>query len=196
MSEFISSTTYFDKPGKANTARTLQLAVERAAQLNINTILVATTFGESGKLTAQAFQGKKVIAVSHAFGFKGPNTQELTPENRAAIEAAGGIVLTCQHAFGGVNRAIRKQLDTAAPDDIIANTLRIFGEGMKVVAEIALMAADAGMVNVGKPTLCIAGTGHGADLAAVVLPVNTYAFFDLKILEVICRPALGHPAFG
>jgi hypothetical protein len=59
MSEFISSTTYFDKPGKANTARTLQLAVERAAQLNINTILVATTFGESGKLTAQAFQGKK-----------------------------------------------------------------------------------------------------------------------------------------
>jgi len=196
MSEFTSQTVYFEKPGKANTTRTLQLAAERAAQLNINTILVATTFGESGKLTAEAFQGKNVIAISHAFGFRGPNTQELTPENRAAIEAAGGAILTCQHAFGGVNRAIRKQLDTAATDDIIANTLRIFGEGMKVIAEIALMAADAGLVKVAEPVLCIAGTGHGADMAAVVLPVNTYAFFDLKILEVICRPALGHPAFG
>ena len=196
MPEFAAQTVYFDKPGKANTARTLQLAAERADQLSINTILVATTFGESGKLAAQAFQGKNLIAVSHAFGFKGPNTQELTPENRAAIEAAGGTILTCQHAFGGVNRAIRKQLDTAAPDDIIANTLRIFGEGMKVVAEIAMMAADAGLVQVGNPVLCIAGTGHGADLAAIVLPVNTFAFFDLKILEVICRPALGHPEFN
>jgi uncharacterized protein len=195
MSEFTSQTVYFDKPGKANTARTLQLAAERAAQLNINTILVATTFGESGRLAAQTFQGKNMVAVSHAYGFKGPNTQELTQENRSAIEAAGGTILTCQHAFGGVNRAVRKQLDTAATDDIIANTLRIFGEGMKVVAEIALMAADAGLVAVEEPALCIAGTGHGADIAAVVLPVNTYAFFDLRILEVICRPALGHPAF-
>lgn len=196
MPEFAAQTVYFDKPGKANTARTLQLAAERADQLSINTILVATTFGESGKLAAQVFKGKNVIVVSHAFGFKGPNTQELSPDNRAAIEASGGTILTCQHAFGGVNRAIRKQLDTAAPDDIIANTLRIFGEGMKVVAEIAMMAADAGLVQVGEPALCIAGTGHGADLAAVVLPANTYAFFDLKILEVICRPALGHPEFN
>lgn len=196
MPEFTSQTVYFDKPGKSNTARTMQLAAERASQLNINTILVATTFGESGLLAAQTFQNKKVIVVSHAYGFKGPNTQELTLENRAGIEAAGASILTCQHAFGGVNRSIRKQLDTAAPDDIIANTLRIFGEGMKVVAEIAMMAADAGLARVGEPTLCIAGTGHGADLAAVVLPANTFAFFDLKILEVICRPALGHPAFG
>ena len=196
MPEFTVPTIYFDKPGKENTSRTLQLAVERANQLNLNTILVATTFGESGKLAAQAFKGKNVIVVSHAYGFKGPNTQELTPENREAIKASGGTILTCQHAFGGVNRAIRKQLDTAAPDDIIANTLRIFGEGMKVVAEIAMMAADAGLVLVGEPVLCIAGTGHGADLAAIILPANTYAFFDLKILEVICRPALGHPAFN
>ncbi|MDX9864405.1 MAG: pyruvate kinase alpha/beta domain-containing protein [Anaerolineaceae bacterium] len=195
MPEFTAQTVYFHQPGKANTARTLQLAVERANQLNINTILVATTSGESGKQTAQAFQGKNVITVSHACGYKGPNTQELTRENRAAIEAAGAAILTCQHAFGGVNRALRKQLDTTGPDEIIANTLRIFGEGMKVVAEIAIMAADAGLVQVGEPVLCIAGTGRGADMAAIVLPVNTYAFFDLKILEVICRPALGHPAF-
>ena len=195
MSEFIAPTVYFDKPGKENTSRTLELAAQRADQLNINAILVATTFGESGALAARTFQGKKVIIVSHACGFKGENTQELTPENRAAIEAAGGTILTCQHAFGGVNRAVRKQLGTAVTDDIIANTLRIYGEGMKVAAEIAMMAADAGLVNVGEPVISIAGTGHGADLAAIVLPVNTYAFFDIRIVEIICRPTPKHPSF-
>ena len=195
MTEFASSTIHFEKPGKANTNRTLELAAARADQLNINTILVATTVGDTGRLAAQAFKGKSVIVVSHAWGFKGANTQELTPENKSAIQAAGGTVLTCQHAFGGVNRAVRKQLGTTATDEIIANTLRLFGEGMKVIAEISLMAADAGLAPVGEPAIVIAGTGRGADMAAVVLPANSYAFFDLKILEVICRPAPGHPAF-
>lgn len=195
MPELTSSTVYFDKPGKENTTRTLELAAERAEQLDIDTILVATTFGESGKLAAQAMPGRNVIAVTHAYGFKGPNTHELTPENQVAIATAGGSILTCQHAFGGVNRAVRKQLKGIETDEIIANTLRIFGQGMKVVVEIAMMAADAGLVQVGEPVIAIAGTGHGADMAAVVVPANTYAFFDIKVPEIICRPTLSHPAF-
>jgi hypothetical protein len=137
-----------------------------------------------------------VIAVTHSTGFGEPNVQELTSENRTTIEAAGGRVLTCQHALGGVNRAVRKKLDTYQLDEIIAFTLRLFGQGIKVVAEISLMAADAGLVRTDVPVLAIAGSGGGADTAAVMLPTNAQTFFDLRILEIICRPSPEHPAFG
>ena len=115
----------------------------------------------------------------------------LKDENQAAIEAAGGRVLTCQHAFGGVGRAIRKKLGTYEVEEIIAYTLRLFGEGMKVAVEIALMAADAGLVRTDEPAIAIAGTGKGADTAVVLKPANAQAFFDLQVLEILCKPRLG-----
>ena len=126
--------------------------------------------------------------MTHSTGFAGPNIQELTEENRAAIESAGAQILTCQHALAGVSRAVRKKWGTYAIDEIIAQTLRIFGEGIKVCVEIALMAADAGLVPVGEPCIAIAGTGRGADTAVVLKPVNTNDFFDMKVREILCKP--------
>jgi hypothetical protein len=191
--------TYFEKQGKENTERTLELAKKRAEELGIRTILVASTRGETGVRACEVFRGYEVVVVTHSTGFKEPNHQELTDENRAAIEAAGGKILTSQHAFGGVGRAVRKKLGTYELEEIIAYTLRIFGEGMKVVVEIALMAADAGLVrtdeaassHVRSGVIAIAGTGRGADTAVVLKPANAQAFFDLKVLEVLCKPRLG-----
>jgi hypothetical protein len=162
----------------------------------LRTILVASTSGETGARAAQIFEGCQVIVVTHSTGFREPDLQELTDENRKAIEAAGAHILTCQHALGGVNRAVRKKLGTYELDEIIAFTLRIFGQGIKVVAEMALMAADAGLVRTDTPVMAIAGSGRGADTAAVVIPTNAQTFFDLKIPEIVCRPAPQHPAFG
>lgn len=189
MKDVNVNTVYFAKAGRANTERTLALAKARADELGIKTVLVATTRGETGLRAARLFQGYDVVIVTHSTGFGGePNVQELTPENRAAIEAAGARILTCQHAFGGVGRAVRKKLGTYELEEIIAFTLRIFGEGMKVVAEIALMSADAGLVRVGQPCIAIAGTGRGADTAVVLSPANAQAFFDLRLMEVLAKP--------
>jgi hypothetical protein len=128
------------------------------------------------------------VVVTHSTGFKEPNSQELTEENRNAIEASGGRILTCQHAFGGVGRAVRKKLQTYELEEIIAFTLRIFGEGMKVVCEITVMAADAGLIRVNEPAIAIAGTGRGADTVVVVNPANAQTFFDMRIMEVLCKP--------
>ena len=182
---------YFEKPGKENTQRTFDLAKRRAEELGIKTILVASTRGETGVKACETFRGYDVVVVTHSTGFKQPNYQELTDENRAAIEAAGGRVLTCQHAFGGVGRAVRKKLGTYELEEFIAYTLRLFGEGMKVVVEIALMAADAGLVRTDEHVIAIAGTGKGADTAVVLKPANAQAFFDLKVLEILCKPRLG-----
>lgn len=191
MSETVVQSVYFTDPGKRNTARTLEIAKRRADELGIRTVLVATTRGETGVQAAQLLQGYDVVVVTHSTGFPEPNVQELTDENRAAIEAAGARVLTCQHAFGGVNRAVRRKLGTYELDELIAFTLRIFGQGVKVCAEMALMAADAGLVRMGEPCIAIAGTGRGADTALVLVPVNAQAFFDLRVMEVLAKPRLG-----
>jgi hypothetical protein len=184
--------TYFEKPGKENTQRTFDLAKRRAEELGIETILVASTRGETGVKACEAFRGYDVLVVTHSTGFKEPNYQQLTDENRAAIEAAGGKILTCQHAFGGVGRAVRKKLGTYELEEIIAHTLRLFGEGMKVAVEITLMAADAGLVRTDEPVIAIAGTSKGADTALVLKPANAQAFFDLQVLEILCKPRLSN----
>jgi hypothetical protein len=195
MTELEVKTVFFQKPGKANTERTLELAIARASELGIKKVLVATTTGETGARTVELFQGYDVVAITHVTGFRGPNMQELTSEHRKTIETFGGRVLTSQHALGGLNRAVRKKFDTYQLDEIIAHTFRLFGEGIKVVAEIALMAADAGWARTDEPAMCIAGTGRGADTAAIVYPANAHSFFDLRIPEIICRPAAYHPGF-
>jgi hypothetical protein len=75
--------------------------------------------------------------------------------------------------------------------DIISDTLRIFGQGVKVSCEIVMMAADAGLVRTDEDVICIGGTGKGADTACVIKPINTHNFFDLRVKEVICKPWIG-----
>jgi hypothetical protein len=59
---------------------------------------------------------------------------------------------------------------------------------MKVVIEITVMAADAGLVRTDEDIIAIGGSGRGADTAVVLKPVNSNDFFDLKIKEILCKP--------
>ena len=193
VSEIVAPSVYFTQTGPENTLRTLELARARAESLGIRKVLVATTTGATGVQAAGLLRGLEVIVVSHSTGFREPDTQELVAENRTAIEAAGCSLLTCQHAFGGVGRAVRKKLGTYELEEIMAYTLRTFSEGIKVVAEMSLMAADAGLVRSDEAVIAVAGTGNGADTAVVLRPANAQTFFDLRFLEIICMPAPGHP---
>ena len=181
-------TTYFDKPGQENTRETLRIAKQRADELGINTVLIASTKGDTAARAADVCIGKRLIAVSHAFGFSQANVLTFTEENRKIVESKGGTVLTTTHTFAGLSRAMRTQFNTYVIGDIVANTLRVFGEGMKVVCEIAMMAADSGLVRTDEDVVSIAGTGRGADTAVVLTPVNSQNFFAMKVKEVICKP--------
>ena len=196
MASIKKTITYFEKPGKANTEETLKLAYEKAQELGISKVVIASTRGETAKLAVETMPDLDLVFVTHSEGFREPDQQEFDPEIRKEVEGKGARVLTAQHAFGGVNRAIRQSLGGIEPDEIIANTLRRFGQGMKVVFEIALMAADAGLVKCSQPAVVVAGTGRGADLGVVMYPANAQRFFDLKMVEVFCMPAPGHPGFS
>ncbi len=188
MSDTTIQAVYFSSAGGQNTERTLAIAKARAEEAGIRNILVATTSGETGRRAAEIFAGYNVVVVTHSTGLKAPDVQELTAENRAAIERAGAKVLTAQHGFGGVGRAVRIKLGTYELEEIIAYTLRLFGQGAKVACEIAIMAADAGLVRTDEDAIAIGGSGRGADTALVLRPVNAMRFFDLKVREVLCKP--------
>lgn len=178
----------FDRPGSENTDETLGIAKKRAEELGIKTIAVASTSGETGVKAVQAFPDYKVVVITHTTGLQSPDVQELTAQNRSKILEKGGVILTATHAFGGVGRAVRRKFNTYQVDEIIAQTLRIFGQGTKVACEIALMAADAGLVRTDQEIISIGGTGKGADTALVVKPAHTHDFFELSVKEVLCKP--------
>lgn len=182
---------YFKKPGPENTKRTLEIASKRAEELGVSNIVVATTRGETGLMAAELFPKKNLVMVTHSTGFVKPDYQELKPEFREKIEKSGFKLLTCQHAFGGVGRAVRKKLATYELEEIIAYTLRVFGEGTKVAVEIALMAADAGLIRTSELCISVGGTGRGADTAILLKPANAQTFFDLRVMEFLAKPRLG-----
>jgi hypothetical protein len=190
MAEISVNTVYFEEPGKINTERTLHIALERARDLGIEQIVIASTGGNTALTAMEVFKDYNPVIVTHSTGFNNPNEQEMPDETKKHLEDMGAVVLTCLHSFGGLGRAVRRKFKTYELDDIVANTLRILGEGMKVGCEITLMAADAGLINTEKDTISISGTGRGADTALVLKPANTQSFFELKIKEILCKPRL------
>lgn len=190
MADIVCKTVYFEKPGPKNTEITLKLAKDRAEELGIKNIVVASTTGETGAKASEVFKGYNLVVVTHVTGFTKPDVQQLHPKNRNIIENNGAKILTTAHAFGTLGRAVNKKFGAIQVDGIVSAVLRLFGQGIKVACEISCMAADAGLVRTDEDVVGIGGSGGGADTAVVLKPSNTHAFFDLVIKEIICKPRL------
>lgn len=188
MSVVERKVTYFNEAGKHNTDALLRIVKEYVEKEGIMNVVVASTTGETGAKASKIFKGCNIVIVTHCFGFREPGKIELKDEYRREILANGTKIFTGVHALSSVERAIRKDFGTIQPLELIANTLRLIGEGTKVCVEITLMAADAGLIPVDKDVIAIAGTGRGADTALRIQPANSGRFFDLKIKEVIAKP--------
>ncbi len=178
----------FEKPGYTNTDRTLGLLREAAGRLGVHQVVVASTYGNTGLAAARLFEksGTRVVVVTHNVGFKEPGALEMTRETRAEIEALGARVHTGTMAFRNIGTAIREKTG-ASQQDLVANTLRLFGQGMKVCVEIVLMAADAGLITP-DDVLAVAGTARGADTLALIKPASSNRLFELKVREVLAKP--------
>jgi hypothetical protein len=180
---------YFPKPGPENTEATFEAAFERANILKINKVLVSSCSGKSAFKALDLFGNNfSLIIVTHVTGFKKPDHQELQEKDRKLLMEKGAIVLTAQHAFGGVGRAFRNKTGTYQIDEVIAYTLRTFGHGTKVAIEMALMSADAGLIRTDEDVISIGGTATGVDTALLLKPAHTQNFFDMKVKEIICKP--------
>src|SRR4030043_1184194 len=172
MSAEEKKTTYFSEPGKQNTDTLLKTAREYASKEKIKDVIVASTTGETGAKAVKLFKDCNVVVVTHAFGFQEPGKTEVKEEYRQEILASGAKIFTGTHALSSAERAIRKDFGTIQPLEIMANTLRLMGEGTKVCVEITLMAADAGLIPVDRDVVAIGGAGKGGDTPPRKQPAN------------------------
>jgi len=165
LSSIKKGVVYFKKAGKENTETLLGLVKKYVKNEGIKDIVVASTTGETGAKASKIFKKYNVVVVTHCAGFQEIGKHELKEEYKKEILANGAKIFTGTHALSSVERAVRKNFGTIQPLEIIANVLRLMGEGTKVCVEIALMAADAGLIKCDKDIIAIAGTGRGVDTA-------------------------------
>lgn len=92
--------------------------------------------------------------------------------------------------LSGAERGISRKFSGAYPVEIMAHTLRMFGQGTKVCVEIAMMALDNGAIELNKPVVCVGGSARGADTACIITPAYTADCLDTKIHEILCKPGL------
>jgi hypothetical protein len=173
---------YFEKPGPSNTEQTLDLAIAEARARGLTRILLASTRGVTAQLAAHkvAHTDISLIVVPHQFGFS--ESQRFPAELVTQLQAQGhrvhfGTMLFHTEGFHG----------SGAPEGM-AMVLRTICQGLKVVVEIVLMAADAGLVAQGEEVIVVTGTGRGADTAAVALASTSNRLHDLHITEILCKP--------
>jgi len=104
------------------------------------------------------------------------------------LEDAGAIIVTAAHALSGTERAISGKFGGAYPVEIMAHTLRMFCQGMKVCVEVATMALDAGAIKSPRPVIALGGTGSGLDTACVITPGYSAKIFETRVHEILCKP--------
>lgn len=179
---------YFENAGKQNTDETIRLAIKRAEELGIKDLVVASCEGHTIKKILDYNNNFNLICVTHHVGFAAPGEDEMSAEIRESLIAQGVKVLTTTHLFAGLDRAVRNQFGGVYPAEIMAQTLRIFGQGVKVAVEVASMALDAGLIPYDKEIISIGGSARGADGAIVIKPAHSNHFFQTEVKEIICMP--------
>jgi hypothetical protein len=173
---------YFETPGTHNTQEVLRLAKERAEARGITKIVLASTRGDTAKAALRTFTDHKIqmVVVPHQYGFG--ERQRFPKELKEELISKGhrvhfGTMLFHTGDLYGINTPT-----------VMANLLRIFGQGIKVCVEIMLMACDGGLLEPGERVIAVSGTGAGADTAVVATSSTSNKLGSLEVNELICKP--------
>ena len=207
------------------TLETLRLSKERAQDLGIKRVLIPSSSGGTASAAVDVFEGSglEVIVVSDRAGVKfgrdeyrsygkrllpSGEVEELlgaigldeeeehesglnwNPDLKAKLLESGLKIVIASEPFRAM---IRSRVD---PTFVVAETLSLFGKGVKVAAEVALAACDAGFVDSSEEVIALGGFTKGVDTALVLKACHRDEMFagvakGLQIREIICKPRLG-----
>ena len=147
----IREVEYFDKPGKDNTTRCVQI-VRNLVDEGFSNVVVATTGGETALAIARVLKGSKanLAVVTHSVGFVGPNIDECPKAVREELQSLGASIFTGTILTRGIEGALMKKHQGVYPAYIVAQSLRILSQGIKVCVEIVAEACDAGLLPEGE----------------------------------------------
>jgi hypothetical protein len=184
---------YFEKPGEANTPDAARFAIERAKELGIRTIVVASTSGKTAQIFFEAMNGSglELVVVTHVIGFTKPGEWEFFQEIADRLQKQGVRIVTGTHALSGLERALSRspKVGGGSRTEAIAEALRrVVAVGLKVAVECVLIAADQGAIGIHEEVVAVGGTASGADTVCVIRPAHTGSFFDLQVREIVAMP--------
>lgn len=166
------------------TQETIKKAVDYAKENNIKNIVVATTTG--GNLTyLEDEKDLHIVGVTNVYD-QGRN--QMLEETRKHFKEAGMDIVTAGHALSGAERCFSTYFGGYGPIEIVANTLRMFSQGVKVCVEVSTMALDAGKIPYQEKIVAIAGSGRGADTVVLLTPSYTRSILDTKVHKIIEMP--------
>lgn len=177
------------KPGKESTQETIQLAIDHARQAGIKHIVVASNAGVTAEHLLPYADEFKITVVSQVYGFRGDGEPHpMSAETRKKLQDAGMQIYFGTHVLSGAERGLSTRFQGVYPVEIIAHTLRMLSQGVKVGVEISVMALDAGLIPKQTPVVAIAGSGRGADTACVIVPAHAQRILETRVKEIICKP--------
>lgn len=185
--------TAFEKQGPVNTEKALDTALKTAMDRGLDIVIATSTGSTALKLTKKAKEigfKNNISAVTLAYGFKTPGKNEVSEEKMEMLKQNGVNIVTAAHALSGAERSISRAFGGASPVEIMAYTLKMMGQGVKVCVETSVMALDNGSIEFGKPVVCVAGSSSGADTVCIITPAYSANILNTRIHEIICKPSL------
>jgi hypothetical protein len=158
--------TYYATRGREHVDQTLRLIKTRSAELGVRDVVIASTRGFTAAKALALFQGsnRNVVVVGTA--------RERFPPDLLDRLTAKGYVVRFSH-----------EVDYVYPD-AVRDAYRRFSEGVKVAVEIAMIAADEGLVPVDRDIIAMGKW----DTALVIKPAKSEQFAELRVRELLCKP--------
>jgi hypothetical protein len=193
MSFVVRKTYYFNAPGPENTRDCAQFSLERARELGLSRVVVASTSGGTAEIFHEVLKGSGIslVVVTHVVGFARPGEWEFSTKTAEMLRKEGVSIVTGTHALSGLERAFSRsgKVGGGSRTEAVAESLRrVVAIGLKVAVECVLIAADQGAVGIDEEVIAVGGTSSGADTVAVIRPANTSSFFDLQVREIVAMP--------
>lgn len=184
---------YFDSCGESNTEKVLTLAKERAEELGIKKVIIASETGTSALRALEILDKVDIIVVTSALGTKIKNTgmgdlllgiQDEETYERLKKKCT---IVRGTDPFHNINAPFRDNTN----DKVIRHILYCIASGIGVCMLSVLMATDNGVIKKGEEVIACGGSFLGLDTSCVVKASNSVDLFEddgLEVLEIICKP--------
>jgi len=177
---------------KQNTAGVVEVAGKELKSSRIKHVVMATCTGYTGAQfapLAEANPKASFVGVAMAPAIDKLYDVKWSARYGKIMDQAGVKLVRGTHVLtGGMDRALQEQFKGYAPGTLVAQTLYMFSQGMKVCVEIIAMACDAGLLPEGVQVISCAGTGNGCDTAIVATSAASANLFKMRIHRVLAMP--------
>ena len=209
MDDQIIAVNYLTEPGPQNTELVLATALNRAEELGLKHLVVATDSGKTARKALEVFgDDYQIAAVTNADRLRLPldrlhDYTDRFRQFRDGLRAQGvkaiavGMTDEAMEELRGLGVKVSRidwgQFNKFVRRDV--NSLDCIGVAVRVALTCVVWARINGDLPAGVEVIALAGTGFGGGGADTALVVRTgEAWRDFRVLETLVRPRVSPPS--